>query len=119
MQNFDIISPWIARPFVAVALITLMVGCTPSEDQIRFDGLAFRAKASPVDKKKSRADFEVTVKKAAAALDPARDAGRYEGTRYCVRTFGSSKIDWANGGPDAETVTMSGEDLILRGRCKK
>jgi hypothetical protein len=106
---------------LAIALCALsgVVACTAKEDRITFDGQYFRAKAAPVDKKTSRADFEVTVKKATAALDAAREAGRYEATKYCIATFGTSKLTWLNGGPDAEQLTVSKDDLILRGRCDK
>lgn len=100
------------------ALCGALVACTEKEDRILFEGIYFRAKAGPVDKKTSLQDFEVTVKKANQSLEGAREAGRYEGTRYCVQTFGSSKITWTRG-PDDEGLTLNDDKLILRGTCDK
>ena len=83
---------------------------------VAFDGVFFRSTSSKLDK--LRADFEVTVSPVSASLEGARDAGRYEAIRYCIKNFGSSDISWI-AGPDAEdgTLTIAGDRLVLRGTC--
>jgi len=91
-----------------------------SSDRVLFDGHAFRAKAKVVDKKVSRADFTVTVNGVSASLDGAREAGRYEGTRYCIENYGTSRIKWKVG-PDTEPQNLRITDnaLTFAGTCQR
>jgi hypothetical protein len=102
----------------AVILIALLLSACAERkaDRVAFDGVYFRSNASKVDKKRDQ--FEVTVSPASSSLEGAREAGRYEATRYCIGTFGTSNIDWVQG-PDAEagTLRISGDKLLLRGAC--
>jgi hypothetical protein len=92
----------------------------PSDDRILFDGQAFRAKAKVVDKKVSPADFSVVVNGVSASLDGAREAGRYEGTKFCIENFGSSRIEWKVG-PDTEPqqLQISDDKLTFAGTCQR
>lgn len=85
-------------------------------DRVAFDGVFFRSSASSIDR--VRENFEVSVTPVSASLDGAREAGRYEATRYCIENYGSSDITWS-AGPDADegTLTLSGDSLLLRGMC--
>ncbi|WP_299280402.1 hypothetical protein [uncultured Tateyamaria sp.] len=85
-------------------------------DRVAFDGQFFRSSSSKVDRQRDQ--FEVSVSPVSASLEGAREAGRYEATRYCIRSFGTSNIDWVNG-PDAEDgrLRISGDKLLLRGAC--
>ena len=79
-------------------------------------GLPYRAK---LQKGEDRRDFTVTVDARGAPLNRARESARYEATRYCLRRFGNSNIDWvmdASGTDWASARTTDG-DLIVRGRC--
>jgi len=100
---------------IAIAALTLSA-CTERSERVMFDGMYFPAKA----KKESgdRKDFVVSVRRASQSLDAAREAGRHEGTSYCLENFGTSNIDWS-AGPDAEsgTLQVSGGNLVLKGRC--
>ena len=80
----------------------------------------FRANARSVDKRASPADFTVTVNGVGASLDDAREAGRYEGIRFCIRNFGSSKIEWKVG-PDSEpqTLRIENDKLTFAGKCQR
>lgn len=104
------------------ALCLLALGaCNANKDKrILFDGIHFRTKAKPVDRKVSVADFRVEVKNATQSLDGARGAGEYGGIRYCISNFGSSRIDWAIG-PDTDpaALTLEGDTLVFRGTCLK
>ncbi len=106
-----------------VAALTFVSACgvvTPSENQVRFDGHAFRAKVKPVNKKVSPADFTVVVNGVSASLDGAREAGRFEGTKFCIKNFGSSKIAWKVG-PDTEpqNLRISDDKLTFAGTCQR
>lgn len=105
---------------LAVSALAL-AGCSgSSEDEILFDGLRFRTKVAPVDKKVSRADFTVTITNATRSLVGAREAGRYEGTRYCIANYGSSDIRWAIG-PDSDPsqLRIADDRLTFRGTCQR
>jgi len=94
-------------------------GCAKREDKlIPFDGYLYKAKARPVDKKVSRADFTATVWEVSQSLEGARQAGRYEGTKYCIAQYGSSRVKWSVG-PDTppENLRIVDDTLTFAGRC--
>jgi hypothetical protein len=98
-------------------LALLLSACSERRaDRVAFDGVYFRSTASKVDK--ARDQFEITVSPASSSIEGAREAGRYEATRYCIDNFGTSDMAWVNG-PDAEDgrLTIANDRLILRGAC--
>lgn len=108
---------------VAVGVLFAVSACgliTPSSDQVRFDGQYFRTKVKPVDKKRSPTEFTVEVNGVSASLDGAREAGRFEGIKFCITNFGSSRIDWAVG-PDTapEKLRVVDDRLTFAGRCRR
>ena len=113
----------IAGRMAALGLVGLMIlgaGCSKKEDRMRFDGHYFKTKSAAVDRKTSLAPFTVTVKDVAQSLEGARAAGGYEGTRYCIKNFGNSRIDWAVG-PDTDPAQLRIADntLVFRGTCQR
>ncbi|WP_170758887.1 hypothetical protein [Ruegeria lacuscaerulensis] len=107
----------------AVITMSIVSACgivTPSDDRILFDGKSFRAKANPVDKKAMPTEFTVVVNGVSASLDGAREAGRYEGTKFCIANFGSSRIEWKVG-PDTEpqNLRISDDKLTFAGTCQR
>ncbi len=62
-------------------------------------------------------DFTISVTPVGNVTN-AQEAGRYQATVYCLRTFGGSKAEWLSG-PDVEPqeAQISGDTLRLRGRC--
>ncbi|MEM1005110.1 MAG: hypothetical protein AAF496_14935 [Pseudomonadota bacterium] len=109
--------------FTALFALSLVAACgliRPSEDKILFDGKSFRAKAKSVDKKQDPLNFTVVINNASSSLNGAREAGRYEGTRFCVQNFGSSRIAWTVG-PDTEPdqLRISDDKLTLAGTCQR
>tara|TARA_R110002049_G_scaffold23545_2_gene83280 strand:+ start:93392 stop:93718 length:327 start_codon:yes stop_codon:yes gene_type:complete len=94
----------------------LLVGCGNKSDRIAFDGKYFRVKVSKVDRQLDV--FQVTVKDAAQSIDGARAAARYEATKYCVGTYGSSDIVWSVG-PDTppEQLRLVDGALTFHGTC--
>ncbi|WP_420584440.1 hypothetical protein [Ruegeria sp.] len=107
----------------AAVVLTLVSACgtvTSSSDRVFFDGQYFRAKAKPVDKKASPTEFTVVVNGVSASLDGAREAGRYEGTKFCISNFGSSRIVWTVG-PDTEpqNLRITDDKLTFAGVCQR
>ncbi len=106
-----------AALLMAVSAATL-IGCSNNDDVILFDGVEFRGKSSFVDRD-NRRDFTATVSPVAASFDGAREAGRYEGIKYCIENYGTSDILWA-AGPDAEPQSwaIDGDTVTFAGRCQ-
>ncbi|WP_232825504.1 hypothetical protein [Albibacillus kandeliae] len=103
---------------LAVAL-TALGGCSTFQDKenrILFDGINFRTKSKRIDDDWSR--FTVTVPNVSRSLTGALEAGDYEGTRYCVTNFGTSRIKWTVG-PDTppQQLPINKDDLTLSGEC--
>ncbi|WP_372571386.1 hypothetical protein [Ruegeria jejuensis] len=109
------------KPALVLCLAGALAACGQSEkDQILFDGQAFRTKASAVDKRRTRAEFTVTIDDVTRSLDGAREAGRYQGTRYCIENYGNSDIKWAVG-PDTDPAQLRVVDgrLTFQGICQR
>lgn len=104
----------------AVALATV-AGCSGPNavmmNRHTFEGQYYRAKLSA--EKDVRERFVVVVQDAAKGLAGAKEAGRYEATKYCAKNFGWSGVDWTVGPdmPDA-SLTISDGNLTLQGECK-
>ncbi len=104
---------------VGVAALALAAGCIKREDRLQpFDGHYYRAKASAVDKKATRAVFTSNVWEVSQSLDGARQAAEYEGVRYCIAQYGTSQIEWTVG-PETkpEFLTIENDQLTFKGRC--
>lgn len=109
------------RPALMITLLLMaalvLSACSERRaDRVAFDGVFFRSNANKIEKQRDQ--FEISVTPVSSSLEGAREAGRYEATRYCIGNFGSSKIEWIEG-PDAEdgTLRISGDKLLLRGTC--
>ncbi len=104
-----------------IAALAIVASCgRGSNDQVLFDGHAFRTKAKVVDKKVTLADFTVTVDGASVSLNGAREAGRFEGTKYCIANYGSSKIDWKVGpDTDPKNLRIVDDTLTFAGTCQR
>lgn len=103
---------------VAILALVALTACGQSDDAILFDGQAFRARAATVGE--DSANFAVSVSPVSASLFGAREAARYEATKYCIANWGSSRISWVVG-PDADprrlALQAQGDTLTLAGRC--
>ncbi len=106
-----------------LATVTAVSGCSKARDlvsgreKLAFDGQYFRADLSA--SKEDRAAFAVIVRDAAKSIDGAREAARYEATKYCIEQYGNSRVDWAVD-PDAEEgqLVITGGDLNFNGVCE-
>ena len=97
-------------------LALALAGCTSKDDRVTFDGLYFKAKSNKIDDDLSR--FTVEVDRVSQSMDAAREAGGYEGTRYCIANFGTSRIDWVVG-PETppQALQVVKDTLIFQGEC--
>ena len=103
---------------LATSSFLMMTGCSNpfelEENKVSFDGYYFSSKLS-----RSRLDdrsFDLTVRRANRSLLGAREAGRYEAIRFCIKNFGTSDIKWVLG-PDDQSVGLTGKVLKLNGQC--
>ena len=86
------------------------------EDKVSFNGKYFASKATKVSKEE-RDHFIVEVRRAFQDLEAAKEAGRYEAIRYCIKEYGTSKMDWVIG-PDSENIVPSDDMITLEGYCR-
>ena len=103
---------------LAMSSFLMMMGCSNpfevEENKVLFDGYYFSSKLS-----RSKLDdrlFDLTVRRANRSLLGAREAGRYEATRFCIKNFGTSDIKWFMG-PDDQSIGLTGKVLKLSGQC--
>ena len=103
---------------LATSSFLIMMGCSNplelEENKVSFDGYYFSSKLS-----RSKLDdrsFNLTVKRANRSILGAREAGRYEATRFCIKNFGTSDIKWVLG-PDDQSIGLTGKVLKLSGQC--
>lgn len=106
---------------VLLLSVAVLAGCGSSfSDRTLYDGVAFKAKAKPVDKKVTRADFRVEVSKASQSFKGARMAAHHAGVTYCLSEagYGTSDIIWDVDpyDPDAE-LRLDGDTAIFYGTC--
>jgi hypothetical protein len=96
--------------------VLILAACAQNDNRPAFDGHKYRVKVSKVDKQRDQ--FVVSASPVSSSLLGAREAGRYEATKYCVKQYGTSDVAWLNG-PDAEdgSLTISKDKLELRGTC--
>lgn len=106
---------------IVIAALATGAGCSgKKKDRVAFDGVVFKTKTKPVDKKKSLADFTTTIFDVSRSLDGAREAAAYEGVKYCIANYGTSEINWVVG-PDTEpeNLTVVDDDITFQGQCDK
>lgn len=108
-----------AKPIIfALAAALGVAACGQPGERMRFNGNYYPAKLQKVGD--GREDFMVSVRNPGQGIVGAREAGRFEATRYCVETFGDSTVTWQTGyDPDANASVMDNGRLILRGSCVK
>jgi hypothetical protein len=113
----------IGQGALLLGALMLVAGCSngfsnlirPAKNRVMFEGLYYPARISA--ERGDRAAFTVTVNRADQGIDGAREAGRYEATKYCIKQYGRSDTEWSVG-PDTEGLAISNDQLVLVGRCK-
>ena len=103
---------------LATSFFLMMTGCSNplalEENIVSLDGYYLSSKLS-----RSKLDdrsFDLTVRRANRSLSGAREAGRYEATRFCIKNYGTSDIKWVLG-PDDQSIGLTGKVLKLSGQC--
>ncbi|MDF1855511.1 hypothetical protein [Pseudooceanicola sp.] len=118
-------SPLPRRAVLAVMLVAL-TGCGVVQSgvswvsgggRVSFDDKYYRAKLTKDDEAPQK--FSVTVNKVSQSLAGAKEAGRYESVKYCMKFFGWSGVDWTIGPDDPDSSLIIVDDtLTLKGECK-
>jgi predicted tellurium resistance membrane protein TerC len=114
---FGGIGAFVMRALMIIAIALAVTSCARlrQDTAVAFDGVYFNAKVT-ADKAKLE-NFEIFVAKASKSIAGAREAGRYEATKYCVRNFGTSDVTWTYG-PDDTDVQILDDSLYLKGTCQ-
>ena len=103
---------------LATCSFLIVMGCSNpfelEENKVSFDGYYFSSKLSR--NKSDNRSFDLKVRRANRSLIGAREAGRYEATRFCIKNFGTSDIKWVLG-PDDQSIGLTGKVLKLSGQC--
>ena len=84
------------------------------DNQVAFEGTKFRANLNTM--KGNEFAFNVTVNNAEQNLKGAREAGRYEATKFCIERLSTSDIEWIKG-PDSDPLPLHDGNLKLSGNC--
>ena len=102
----------------ALALALSLAGCNSNDvNRTAFDGVYFKTKAKKLGD--DLADFTVQIPGVSRSLEGARGAGEYEGTRYCIKNFGTSDITWVVGPEtDPARLVIEKDTLTFQGRCR-
>ena len=104
------------RAFMYILLTLGLFSCGERflDNQVAFEGIRFRSDLNPV--KGNDFAFNVTVKNAEQNLKGAREAGRYEATKFCIERLSTSDIEWIKG-PDSDPLPLQDGNLKLSGNC--
>lgn len=103
------------RAALLLGLALTVAACGRGQTAVPFDGIYFRANAKAVERS-ARETFVVTVRRASRSEEGARQAAAHEATRYCIRWFGRSDIEWAVA-PDDPANGIEDDRLTARGTC--
>lgn len=103
---------------LAVAALVSACGTSISSNRVLYDGVGFKAKAKPIDKKTSLAVFSVEIKGADRSEVGARAAALHGATKYCVINYGTSRIAWLVDPADEDTpLTLTDGRARFQGTC--
>lgn len=102
-----------------IGAVVATAGCDAvrgRDDLAVFDGVYYRAAVR--SEREARKDFTVEVRDAAQGIAGAKEAGRFEAIKYCIKHTASSEIEWTVG-PDTDDAALRLTDgsLVLQGTC--
>jgi hypothetical protein len=102
---------------LGAAAVLAACGDIYEANKVAFEGHYFSARLSR-DKDNHRA-FAVQVSPVSLSLSGAREAGRYEATKYCIENYGSSAVAWTVGpdSPDA-SIPVQDDSASFSGACR-
>ena len=103
---------------ISTLILGALAGCNRPDESLAFDGQFFRMSSKHVERS-DRRDFTVEVSPVSASLAGAKEAGGFEGIRYCIENYGTSSIDWAIGPDTEDTALVTDRDtLLFEGTCR-
>ena len=104
------------RAGLILILPMMLAACGQNEERVAFNGVEFRSDADTIGD--DLRNFSLAISPVSASLEGAREAGRYEGTRYCITNYGTSRILWSLG-PDSDPASyrIQNDVLTFQGRC--
>ena len=104
------------RALITILLTLGLFSCGESylDNQVAFEGIKFKTDLNPA--KGNDFAFNVSVKNAEQNLKGAREAGRYEATKFCIERLSTSDIEWIKG-PDSDPLPLQDGNLKLSGKC--
>ena len=104
------------RALTSILLILGLFSCGERylDSQVAFEGIRFQTNLKQV--KGDDFAFNVSVKNAVKNLKGAREAGRYEATKFCIERLSTSDIEWIYG-PDSDLLPLQDGNLKLSGKC--
>ena len=104
------------RFIIAFLIFISLMSCGESylDNQVSFDGIRFGSSLKKVNS--DEFEFHLIIRDAARSFEGAREAGRYEATKYCIEMLSTSDIDWKIG-PDSDDLVLNNGNLELSGRC--
>ncbi|OWU83657.1 hypothetical protein ATO6_17505 [Oceanicola sp. 22II-s10i] len=111
---------------LGIGLIVALSGCSvlqsgrsllSGQARATFDGNYYPARLA-ADKEDGRR-FAVTVNRVSQGLNGAKEAARYEASKFCIRNHGWSGIDWTVG-PDTPDGSLAIVDnkITFSGECR-
>jgi len=97
-------------------VLLVLAACESRDDRLAFDGFFFRTSSSDIND--DPAQFVAITRNVSQSFEGARQATFYEATRYCIETFGTSRIRWVIG-PDTppEALSVVDDTLTYQGEC--
>lgn len=116
------------KPIVALVVCTALAGCggfnefsgigskTGGKRATTENELPFKAKLTK--DAEDAANFSVSVAHNGEGVDAVRESVRFEGTKYCLFTNGSSDVQWAIDDVSQDwAFVQDGDALVFSGRC--
>ena len=116
------------KPVIAMALCLALVGCGGFSG---FSGIGSKAggkrattenelpfKAKVTKGEEDVLNFSVSVANNGSDVDAVRESVRFEGTKYCLFTNGTSDIAWTMDDATGDwAFVQDGDALVFTGRC--
>lgn len=105
-----------ARLILFSLILSGLLACS-RENVPLFDGVEFRG-AAKSDARTDPRVFVATARPVSASFEGAVQAAAYEGTKHCLKFYGTSDIVWEVG-PDTprDSLAIRDDTVSFRGAC--
>jgi hypothetical protein len=119
------------RPVIIMTVCAALSGCGTVGGFSGFSGIGSKSagkraasenelpyKAKVTKSENDILDFSVSVANNGEGVEAVRESVRFEGTKYCLFTNGSSDINWTIDEATSDwAFVQDGDALIFNGRC--